>query len=148
MFGEKYFATRERLSDVVSGILELAKETNVDTTGRLSRDVLDEGLATPFLFVVCGEVNAGKSTLLNALFAENICRVNVLPETDRVIWYKYGEERRDVQVTDLLLERFTPVEFLKDFNLVDTPGTNSVEKSHQGISERFMPVADLLLFVF
>jgi tRNA U34 5-carboxymethylaminomethyl modifying GTPase MnmE/TrmE len=148
MFGERYFATRERLSDVVSGILELAKETNVDTTGRLSRDVLDEGLATPFLFVVCGEVNAGKSTLLNALFAENICKVNVLPETDRVIWYKYGEERRDIQVTDLLLERFTPVEFLKDFNLVDTPGTNSVEKSHQGISERFMPVADLLLFVF
>ncbi|MBU6327113.1 MAG: dynamin family protein, partial [Verrucomicrobia bacterium] len=148
MFGEKYFATRERLSDVVSGILELAKENNVDTIGRLSRDVLDEGLATPFLFVVCGEVNAGKSTLLNALFAENICKVNVLPETDRVIWYKYGEERRDFEVTSLLLERFTPVEFLKDFNLVDTPGTNSVEKSHQEISERFMPVADLLLFVF
>jgi small GTP-binding protein len=148
MFGKRYFATREHLSDVVSGILDLAIETNVDARGRLSRDVLDEGLATPFLFVVCGEVNAGKSTLLNALFGENICKVNVLPETDRVIWYKYGEERRDIEVTDVLLERFTPVDFLKDFNLVDTPGTNSVEKSHQEIFERFMPVTDLLLFVF
>lgn len=148
MFGERYFATRERLSDVVSGIIALAKETGVNSSGRLSQNVLDEGLATPFLFVVCGEVNAGKSTLLNALFGEDLCKVNVLPETDRVIWYKYGTVRRDHEASEVLLERFAPVEFLKDFNLVDTPGTNSVEKTHQGISERFMPVADLLLFVF
>lgn len=148
MFGERYFATRERLSEVVTGIISLAKETGVNSTGRLSQELLDEGLATPFLFVVCGEVNAGKSTLLNALFGENICKVNVLPETDRVIWYKYGDVRRDNSVSELLLESYAPIEFLKDFNLVDTPGTNSVEKTHQSIAEQFMPSADLLLFVF
>jgi tRNA U34 5-carboxymethylaminomethyl modifying GTPase MnmE/TrmE len=148
MFGERYFATRERLGEVVNGILSIAKATGVDTAHRMSQDVLDQGLATPFLFVVCGEVNAGKSTLLNSLFGQQICKVNILPETDRVIWYKYGPERKDVSVTDVLLEHYVPIEFLKDFNLVDTPGTNSIEKTHQGISERFMPVADLLLFVF
>lgn len=148
MFGERYFATRERLSDVVNGIISLAMEAGVNPTGRLSKEVLDEGLATPFLFVVCGEVNAGKSTLLNALFGEEICKVNILPETDRVIWYKYAAERKTIEVTNVLTEHHAPIEFLKDFNLVDTPGTNSVEKSHQGITERFMPVADLLLFVF
>lgn len=148
MFGERYFATRERLSEVVSSIVALARETGVNAAGRLNQNVLDQGLATPFLFVICGEVNAGKSTLLNALFGEAVCKVNVLPETDRVIWYKHGPVRKDVPVTDVLLEKYAPIEFLKDFNLVDTPGTNSVEKSHQAISERFMPVADLLLFVF
>ena len=63
MFGERYFATRERLGEVVNGILSIAKATGVDTAHRMSQDVLDQGLATPFLFVVCGEVNAGKSNI-------------------------------------------------------------------------------------
>ena len=148
MFGERYFETRELLSEVVSSIVDLARETAVNTADQLNQHVLDQGLSRPFLFVICGEVNAGKSTLLNALFGEAVCKVNVLPETDRVILYQYGPVRKDVSVSDILLEKYAPIELLKDFNLVDTPGTNSVDKSHQAISERFMPVADLLLFVF
>lgn len=148
MFGERYFANRERLSEVVSDIVALARETGVNATSRLNQNVLDQGLSTPFLFVVCGETNAGKSTLLNALFGEPVCKVNLLPETDRVICYKYGLVRKDVQVTEDLLEKYAPINFLKNFNLVDTPGTNSLEKSHQAVSAGFMAGADLLLFVF
>ena len=35
-------------------------------------------LEDPFLFVVVGEVNAGKSTLLNALFGEDFCNADVI----------------------------------------------------------------------
>ena len=50
-------------------------------------------------------------------------------------------------LTDIV-EIFRPSEFLKDFNIVDTPGTNSIESEHQQITEQFLPMADLVLFVF
>lgn len=148
IFGERYFSIRRRIADVVKGILELARDTGTDLGDALSHSAFEKDLGTPFLFVVCGEVNAGKSSLINGLFGKELCKVNVLPETDRVIWYRYGAPPRDEESTDFLEERYRPVEFLKDFNLVDTPGTNSIVKGHQQITERFLPVADLILFVF
>src|SRR5256885_13197477 len=38
--------------------------------------------------------------------------------------------------------------FLKDFNVVDTPGTNTMVPEHQTITESFVPRADIVLFVF
>ncbi|RYD29698.1 MAG: hypothetical protein EOP87_17870 [Verrucomicrobiaceae bacterium] len=148
MFGERYFATRERLSGVMAGISALADQTVADISGKLPFEEMEKGLGSPFLFVICGEVNAGKSTLVNGLFGQDLCRVNVLPETHRVTWYRHGAVARDVEITPVLEERYRPVGFLKDFSLVDTPGTNSVVKGHQEITERFLPAADLILFVF
>ncbi len=148
MFGERYFATREQLSAVMRGVAALATETGADISGKLPFAELEKGLGTPFLFVVCGEVNAGKSTLLNGLFGRDLCKTNILPETDRVLWYRHGDPARNLEITPVLEERYRPVEFLRDFHLVDTPGTNSVVKGHQQITERFLPVADLILFVF
>jgi GTPase SAR1 family protein len=147
-FGERYFANRERISQVVGGIVDLARDTGTCLDHSLSATAFEKDLGAPFLFVVCGEVNAGKSSLLNGLFGGELCKVNILPETDRVIWYRYGATPRDVETTPSLEERFRPIEFLRDFNLVDTPGTNSVVQGHQEITQRFIPVADLILFVF
>ncbi len=147
-FGERYFSTRERIADVVKGIKGLAAETSTDLGESLSSKAFNSELGVPFLFVICGEVNAGKSTLINGLFGRELCAVNILPETDRVIWYRHGAPPRDISTTPSLEERYRPIEFLRDFNLVDTPGTNSVIKGHQEITERFLPVADLILFVF
>ncbi len=147
MFGDDYFKTRKRLTDVVLRVLTLAEKTGAEKKPLLENDIT-KGLSNPFLFVVCGEVNAGKSTMLNGLFGEEVCKTNVLPETDRVQWYRYGRENEDRQVTTILEERFRPVDFLIDFNLVDTPGTNSVVKGHQSITNRFLPVADLIFWVF
>ena len=100
MFGD-YFTTRKRLTDVVVRVLALAEKTDAEKTP-LEQNDITKGLKNPFLFVVCGEVNAGKSSLLNGLFGENICKTNVLPETDRVQWYRYGDEGRDEEVTPIL----------------------------------------------
>ena len=148
MFGERYFATREQLIEVMRGIVVLGEQTQAEIGPELSNDAVQQGLTTPFLFVVSGEVNAGKSTLVNGLFGSDLCKVNILPETERVTWYRHGSTSRDVEITPVLEERYRPIEFLRDFNLVDTPGTNSVVRGHQSITERFLPVADLILFVF
>jgi predicted GTPase len=147
-FGERYFATRERISQVLKGIEELARDTSTDLGDSIADETTQRDLGAPFLFVVCGEVNAGKSSLINGLFGRELCKVNILPETDRVIWYRYAEHSHDLATTPSLEERYRPIEFLRDFNLVDTPGTNSIVRGHQEITERFLPVADLILFVF
>lgn len=98
--------------------------------------------------MVAGEVKAGKSSLLNALFGRDFCRVDVLPATDRVHVFKFGEEARDVAISPSLIERYQPIPFLRDFNIVDTPGTNTIVSEHEEITERFVPQADLIIFVF
>lgn len=148
IFGEPYFSIRRRIADGLKATLELARDTDTDLENALSHTAFEKDLGSPFLFVVCGEVNAGKSSLINGLLGHDLCKVSALPETDRVIWYRHGAAPRDVESTDFLEERYRPVEFLRDFNLVDTPGTNSIVKGHQQIIERFLPVADLILFVF
>ena len=103
-----------------------------------------EGL---FLLVVCGEYNAGKSTFLNALLGEKVMLEGVTPTTDRITIVTYGEVRRDTEEGELILRRETPAEILRDLAFVDTPGTNAVIKRHQELTERFVPRADLVLFV-
>ena len=148
LFGERYFATRERLADVMRGIADLAGETHTDLQALLPQEALNPELRNPLLFVVCGEVNAGKSSLINGLFGRDLCRVNILPETHRVLFYQYGSPARDVEVVPLLEERFRPIDFLKKFSIIDTPGTNSAVQGHQEITARFLPAADFILFVF
>jgi GTPase Era involved in 16S rRNA processing len=148
MFGERYFATREQLSQVMRGIAGLALETAADLGGSLPFEEIENGLGTPFLFIVSGEVNAGKSTLLNGLFGHDLCPVSALPETDRVICYQHGNPARDIAISPLHEEHHRPHGFLRDFLLIDTPGTNSPVPNHQETTARFLPAADLILFVF
>jgi len=148
MFGDRYFATRDRLTDLMRGIAGLAADTGTDLSAMLPLAELETGLGSPFLFVVCGDVNAGKSTLLNGLFGHDLCPVSRLPETGRVICYRHGDPPRDEPAAPLLENRWRPLDFLWDFTLVDTPGTNSSIQGHQETSARFLPDADLVLFVF
>ncbi|MES2997040.1 MAG: dynamin family protein [Verrucomicrobiota bacterium] len=147
-FGERYFATRDRLASVMRGTAALANETATDLNDRLPHAELENGLGKPFLFVVCGETNAGKSSFLNGLFGVELCRVNVLPETDRVLCYRHGIEARDLSISPLLQERHRPIGFLKYFNLVDTPGINASPDGNEPATGRYLPGADLIFFVF
>ena len=76
--------------------------------------------------------------------------MDVLPATDRVNVFKYGDQARDdVTISPSLIERYQPMAIsCKDFNIVDTPGTNTIVADHQAITEQFVPQADLIIFVF
>lgn len=146
--GKNYFQTREKLGEAIEHLTELGKDCGVNPARLSLLTNLMANLEDPFLFVVAGEVNAGKSTLLNALFGEDFCKADVVPTTDRIAFFKYGEEPHEFDFSDEVIEVFRPNEFLRDFNIVDTPGTNSIETHHQQITEQFLPMADLVLFVF
>ncbi|MEP6776845.1 MAG: dynamin family protein, partial [Chthoniobacterales bacterium] len=148
MIADNFLQLRSDLETALAALLKLGSDTRRDVA---SLDAL-EGLATdirePLLFVVVGEVKAGKSSLLNALFGHEFARVDVLPATDRVYIFKWGDAEKLVEVSPQLAERYQPIEFLRDFNIVDTPGTNTMVAEHQTITESFIPRADLVLFVF
>ena len=40
-----------------------------------------------------------------------------------------------------------PVELLRDLHIVDTPGTNAIDREHERLTIDFVPRADLVLFV-
>lgn len=148
MFGESYFATRGQFADLIAGIAELATESGTVLGEILPLAEIAAGLASPCLLVVCGEVNAGKSTLLNGLCGHDLCPVSKLPQTARVRCYRHGGAARDVPVAPLLDECYRPLDFLRDVNLVDTPGTNSAVQGHQDVTAHFLTAADLILYVF
>lgn len=146
--GKNYFQTREQLGKAIGHLSDLGKDSGVNPARLSLLTNLMANLEDPFLFVVAGEVNAGKSTLLNSLFGEDFCKADVVPTTDRISFFKYGDEPHEFDFSEEVVEVFRPNEFLRDFNIVDTPGTNSIESHHQEITEQFLPMADLVLFVF
>lgn len=148
LLGKNYFQTREQLSIATEKLIELGRGTDLSSSRIALLRNLIANLEDPFLFVVVGEVNAGKSSLLNALFGEDFCKSDVIPTTDRIAFFKYGEEAHEFDFSEDIVEVYRSNEFLKDFNLVDTPGTNSIDLAHQRITEQFLPMSDLVLFVF
>ena len=108
-----------------------------------SLDQLDE----MFLLVVVGEFNAGKSAVINALMGDRYLTEGVIPTTSQLFLVRYGETVSRSVSHDEIAVVHLPVDWLREVNLVDTPGTNAVIRSHEQITEHFVPRSDLVLFV-
>src|SRR5436189_534266 len=148
MIADHYLQLRSELETALAGLLKLGSELRRPARALDAIHGLLSDIREPLLFVAVGEVKSGKSSLLNALFGQVFAKVDVLPATDKVCIFRYGSEEKQVDVTPRLIERYLPIRFLHDFNVVDTPGTNTMVAEHQTITESFIPRADLVLFVF
>lgn len=102
----------------------------------------------PFLFVVVGEVKAGKSSFVNALLQTDICKTAADPCTDVIQQIVYSEEQFEQPINQYLRKIGLPNEILKTLSVVDTPGTNTIVENHQQITKDFIPNSDLIFFVF
>ena len=145
---DAYFQTRAELGTALFALNTLAHDLKAPAETVRTLGELGTSLREPFLFVVVGEVKAGKSSLLNAIFGREFCRVDVLPATDKVYLFKHGEEERDVPISPQLIECHRTAPILRDFNIVDTPGTNTIVAEHEAITRQFLPLADLCIVVF
>ena len=146
------------LSDQQEALLADERSCLTDLRVTLSRyDAAPEDLLTLeqsiqqldelFLLVVVGEFNSGKSTFINALLGMRLLEEGVTPTTSRIHLITYGDEE-ERSVTDADLETIAaPVDFLRQVHIVDTPGTNALERRHEAITEEFVPRSDLVLFV-
>ena len=100
-----------------------------------------------FLLVVVGEYNSGKSTFINALLGDEVFAMGDLPTTREISILRYGEAGPPESIGDHVRLYHYPLEVLRDLDIVDTPGTNSIERMEEAITREFVPRADLVLFV-
>ncbi|XP_027115677.2 probable transmembrane GTPase FZO-like, chloroplastic [Coffea arabica] len=109
-------------------------------------------LDEPFLLVIVGEFNSGKSTVINALLGEKYLSDGVVPTTNEITFLRYSKEdvhhqHRCERHPDGQILCYLPAPILKDMIIVDTPGTNVILQRQQRLTEEFVPRADLILFV-
>ncbi|XP_078445105.1 FZO-like protein [Wolffia australiana] len=106
-------------------------------------------LDEPFMMVIVGEFNSGKSTIINALLGRRYLREGVIPTTNEITLLRYSETEKMEKCEfnpDGQFICFLPAPILKEMNLVDTPGTNVILQRQQRLTEEFVPRADLVVF--
>ncbi|HEX6051952.1 MAG TPA: dynamin family protein [Gemmatimonadaceae bacterium] len=116
--------------------------TDVDRLAKLV-DEMDE----LFLLVIAGEYNTGKSTFINALLGDEVFAMGDLPTTREIAILRFGNSGPPEAIGDHVLLFHYPLDVLRDLEIVDTPGTNSIERMEEEITRGFVPRADLVLFV-
>ena len=112
-------------------------------------------LDDPFLLVVAGEFNSGKSSVINALLGASVLREGVLPTTNEISVLRASPagqaqapgQVRTVACADGHFDVFLATPLLRRVSIVDTPGTNVILERQQRLTEEFIPRADLVLFV-
>ncbi|MEL7249553.1 MAG: dynamin family protein [Bacteroidota bacterium] len=149
LLNPQLLAQRAQLEEITKDLHELTIKIGHDEMSQTISDLRNR-LHEPFMFVIVGEVKAGKSSFVNALLAtgEEITKVAPQPMTDTIQQILYGEERAELMVNEYLKKIILPVDILRDIAIVDTPGTNTIVEHHQEITERFVPASDLIVFVF
>lgn len=137
---------RWNLNELLHSIQRLVAKLN---NSKLQETVenLRKNINEPFLFVVVGEVKAGKSSFVNALLEAEVCATDIEPCTDSIQQIVYSENRFLTQVEPKLRKIGLPIDILKDISIVDTPGTNTIVAEHQIITEKYIPNSDLTFFV-
>lgn len=140
-------------------------------------NIVRGSLDLPIKVVLMGEVKAGKSTLINSILGKRISRTSVLEATSAIYHFYYSETeecsvitkngRFKLQDVDKLVEMIeerdgdrafikecTNIEIglnlpiLKQFDLIDTPGLGTVTESNEEITKRYIPWADIIVWVF
>ena len=100
-----------------------------------------------FVLVVVGEFNAGKSAFINALLGQPVLEEGVTPTTTSIHLLKHGATSRREVVASAMEVITAPVDLLREINIVDTPGTNAIQREHEAITQEFVPRSDMVLFV-
>ncbi len=109
----------------VEGLLVEARVLFADFQPDISG--LQQQLTNPFSIFICGEFNAGKSSLLNYLGGNTEAPVGIVPTTKEIEAYDPGD--------------------LGGLLFIDSPGTNSIIEQHQALTEDYLKQADIILFV-
>jgi small GTP-binding protein len=104
-------------------------------------------LEGPFLLVVAGEWNAGKSAFINALLGQKALEEGVTPTTVRIGVLRHGERAARQPIAPGVDALTAPAEVLRTIAIVDTPGTNAVLREHEALTRDYVPRSDLVLFV-
>lgn len=151
------------LTDVVISLLDQAMVPQQGMTYQELQQIRD-ALREPVRIAVAGRVNAGKSTLVNALVGQIVAPTDVSECTRMVTWYRYGTPQRlEVVMRDgtrrrerlgaggrlpselsvdhaevRWLEAWLANDTLRSMTLIDTPGLGSLNAEYSAAAEDFL----------
>jgi len=143
-------AQKDLVREVRSSLAEAADVLAASDAGEEDRASLTQSiqqLDELFLLVVVGEFNAGKSALINSILGTSLLAEGVTPTTSRIQVITWGEEHSRSTLGPVMERVTVPAPLLREVEIVDTPGTNALDREHEAITARFVPRSDLVLFV-
>jgi GTP-binding protein EngB required for normal cell division len=144
----RFEALRTREHELITRLLDVLPRIDgleAELIGQ-TRDALFHA-DTPFLVVLMGPFSAGKSSLINALLDQpDLLKTGVTPTTDAITILRYGDEVQRIDAGDTI-NLLAPVPLLKTVSLVDTPGLESVFKTHDEVTRKFLHRSDAVLLV-
>ena len=141
---------RQLLADerrLLGELREWLSRLDADEAHRKALAASLEQLEEPFLLVVVGEFNAGKSAFINALLGQKALEEGVTPTTARIGVLRHGERVERLAAAPGVDALTAPADILRAIAIVDTPGTNAVLREHEALTRDYVPRADLVLFV-
>ena len=96
-------ALRAQCEDLVKDLQQLSQEIGHKELAVMVGELRNR-MSEPFMFVIVGEVKAGKSSFVNALLESKreICAVAPQPMTDTVQQILYGDKEETVTVNPFL----------------------------------------------
>ncbi|HEX5790732.1 MAG TPA: dynamin family protein, partial [Luteolibacter sp.] len=137
-FGQRHFSTRDRLRVLMRGIDRLARETATPIAPALPLLGDEPTQDHPLCFAVFGEINTGKSSLLNALVGHPLCPVSELPRPIQPIChYRHGAQSDSDDNGIQQCRR--PLEILRSLEVIDTPG---IRAESAGPPAALLPLLD------
>jgi ribosome biogenesis GTPase A len=98
---------RSHLGNLLYSVQLLAADIN-HAKLRETVENLRKNINEPFLFVVVGEVKAGKSSFINALLQAEVCETDIEPRTDSIQQIVYSDERFVQQIGAEFKKDWTP----------------------------------------
>ncbi len=144
----EYETLRRREHELITDLLDIVPKIDGLGEERVSqmRDALFHA-DHPYLIVLMGPYNAGKSSIINALLGTpDLLPVGPTPTTDRITILRYGEQASRTRSGDVDTV-FHPSPLLQKVSFVDTPGLESIFREHEEITRRFLHRSDTVMLV-
>ncbi len=143
MIADQYLQVRSDLDHALDHLLQLGAELERAHSWVELLESLSVPVREPLQVVVIGDTQSGKTTLLRALFDHDFG----IDSADRISLFQHGEKENTVEISPRFTERYLRANFLQQFKIVDTPGTEKLTPEDRQLLDDFIRRADLVLLV-
>jgi len=143
MIADQYLQVRSDLDHALDRLLQLGADLERLSSWAQLVESLTLAVREPLLVVVIGDTQSGKTTLLRALFDHDL----PIDSAERISLVQHSEKENTVELSPRFAERYLPLEFLQQFKIVDTPGTEKLTTQDRQLLDDFIRGADLVFLV-
>jgi predicted GTPase len=147
MLGESYVTDRRILQEVFDEMLSLSVRTGLPLSGAELFGPLLDVMRRPFTISVLGEVNVGKSALINALHGSYLCRVSDLPETKMPMRHRCGDAKSEEVVDQRWVDCVHQQSDWQHLQWRDFPGLGVQDKATRAEWSEWLQASDVILMV-